>query len=173
MSTTEILINIGFVAIVLRQMRERHLAPRDLVRPLALLALVASTYLHGIPTGGNDLVLIGLCMTLGLTLGGLSAAATTVRPDGEGGALVRARGIAAVLLAAGIGARMAFAYAAAHGAGPAIAGFSIAHHITGSQAWTAALVLMAICEVTTRLAVVHLRAMRVSTGTARTAPVHA
>jgi hypothetical protein len=68
---------------------------------------------------------------------------------------------------------MAFAYAAAHGAGPGIARFSVAHHITGSEAWTAALVLMAICEVTTRLAVVHLRAQRISTGIARTAPVHA
>ena len=45
---------------------------------------------------------------------------------------------------AGVGARMAFAFAATHGAGPAIGRFSVAHHITGSGAWVAALVMMAL-----------------------------
>jgi len=46
---------------------------------------------------------------------------------------------------------------AAHGAGPAIAQFSVAHHITGSPAWVAALVMMALADVLTRLAVIYLR----------------
>ena len=50
---------------------------------------------------------------------------------------------------------MAFAFAATHGAGPAIARFSIAHQITGSGAWVAALVMMALADVLTRLAVVY------------------
>jgi hypothetical protein len=58
---------------------------------------------------------------------------------------------------AGVGARMAFYFAATHGAGPAIAAFSIAHHITGSAAWTAALVMMALADVLTRLVTVYLR----------------
>ena len=42
-------------------------------------------------------------------------------------------------------------------AGPAVAAFSIAHHITGSAAWTAALVMMALADVTARLVTVYLR----------------
>ena len=57
----------------------------------------------------------------------------------------------------GVGARLAFAIAAGNGAGPAIARFSIAHHITGSAAWIAALVMMALADVLTRLAVIYLR----------------
>ena len=63
---------------------------------------------------------------------------------------------------AGVGARMAFAFAATHGAGPAIGRFSIAHQITGSGAWVAALVMMALADVLTRLAVVWMRGRRLA-----------
>jgi hypothetical protein len=43
-----------------------------------------------IPTAGNDLVLIGLSLTLGVTSGGLCAAATHMRPAPGGGVLTRA-----------------------------------------------------------------------------------
>ena len=56
-----------------------------------------------------------------------------------------------------MGARLAFAIAAGNGAGPAIARFSVAHHITGSAAWVAALVMMALADVLTRLVVIYLR----------------
>jgi hypothetical protein len=59
---------------------------------------------------------------------------------------------------------MGFAYAATHGAGPAIAHFSAAHHVT-ADAWVAAFVLMAIAEAVTRLLVIHLRARRLAAGT--------
>jgi hypothetical protein len=57
---------------------------------------------------------------------------------------------------------MVFYFAATHGAGPAIARFSIAHHITGSAAWTAALDMMALADVLTRLVVVFLRGRRLT-----------
>jgi hypothetical protein len=57
---------------------------------------------------------------------------------------------------------MVFYFAATHGAGPAIAAFSIAHHITGSAAWTAALVMMALADVLTRLVVIYLRGRRLT-----------
>jgi hypothetical protein len=63
---------------------------------------------------------------------------------------------------------MVFYFAATHGAGPAIAAFSIAHHITGPAAWTAALVMMALADVTARLVTVYLRGRRL---TASTTPV--
>ena len=52
--------------------------------------------------------------------------------------------LAASMWVGGVGARLAFAVAAGNGAGPAIARFSVAHHITGSSAWIAALVMMAL-----------------------------
>ncbi len=36
------------------------------------------------------------------------------------------------------------------------------HHITGSNAWVAALVMMALADVLTRLAVVYLRGRRLA-----------
>jgi hypothetical protein len=41
-----------------------------------------------------------------------------------------------------VGARLAFAVAVSYGAGPETARFSVAHQITGSSAWVAALVMM-------------------------------
>ena len=60
---------------------------------------------------------------------------------------------------------MVFYFAATHGAGPAIAAFSIAHHITGPAAWTAALVMMALADVLTRLAVVWIRGRQLTATT--------
>jgi hypothetical protein len=59
-------------------------------------------------------------------------------------------------LIAGIGSRMVFAFAISHGARHSVASFSIAHHI-GAAAWPVALVLMALLEVSTRIAIVQLR----------------
>ena len=51
---------------------------------------------------------------------------------------------------------MVFAFALSHGAYHAVASFSIAHQI-GAAAWPVALVLMALLEVSTRIAIVQLR----------------
>jgi hypothetical protein len=92
-------------------------------------------------------------------IGGL---ATRLRPGPGGRPLGRAGVLAASMWIAGVGARMVFYFAATHGAGPAIAAFSIAHHITGSAAWTAALVMMALAGMLTRLVVVYLRGRRLT-----------
>ena len=55
---------------------------------------------------------------------------------------------------------MGFAYATGHGAGPATERFSVAHSITSVDAWVAALFMMALAEVVTRLAVLWLRSSR-------------
>ena len=95
-------------------------------------------------------------------MGAIGGLATRLRPGADGRPLGRAGVLAASMWIAGVGARMAFYFAATHGAGPAIAAFSIAHHITGSAAWTAALVMMALADVLTRLAVVYLRGRRLT-----------
>ena len=71
-------------------------------------------------------------------------------------------------MVAGVGARMVFYFAATTAPAQPFAAFSIAHHITGSAAWTAALVMMALADVLTRLVVVFLRGHRL---TVKAAPV--
>jgi hypothetical protein len=161
MTPTDYLINAAFLLlVVLRQTRERQLDRRSVVIPLALVFFVAQHYVHTLPTAGNDLVFIGLLTGLGVSLGLLGGFATRVRVAG-GVALARVGWLAGGLLVAGIGSRMVFAFAVSHGAEPAIRTFSIAHHI-GAAAWTVALVAMALCEVTVRIAIVQLRARRVT-----------
>jgi hypothetical protein len=158
--TTGDLINIVLLLLVVRQVRERRQDMRALLLPVVLVGAAAAYYLRSIPTGGNDVALVALCASLGVIMGGLGAALTHLRRDGAGVALARAGWAAASLWVVGVGARMAFAYAAEHGAGPSIGRFSLAHHITGANAWIAALVLMALADVLTRLLVVRLRAAR-------------
>jgi len=169
MRTTDYLINAVFVLIVFRQARERELDRRSVIIPLAIIAYVAQLYVHSIPTSGNDLVLVAALGTVGLTLGVASGFATRVRAGEHGLAVARVGWLAGGLLIAGIGSRMVFAFAISHGARHAVASFSIAHQI-GAAAWPVALVLMALLEVSTRIAIVQLRgrnAMRSSSGAIR------
>ncbi len=165
MTLTDYLINAMFLLVVARQARERELDRRSIVIPLVLVFFVAQMYLPSIPTAGNDLVLIGLLAALGLTLGVASGFATHVRAGANGRAVARVGWLAATLLVAGIGSRMVFAFAVSHGLRSELASLSIAHHISAA-AWPPALVLMAICEVTTRVAIVQLRGRKAISDTA-------
>jgi hypothetical protein len=158
MTSSEYLLNAAFVVLVLRQVRERQLDRRSVIVPLVLMFFVGAQYLHSVPTAGNDLVFIVLLAAVGLALGVLGGFATRVRVEG-GVALARVGWIAGGLLVAGIGSRMAFAFAIGHGFEPVVRGFSIAHQI-GPAAWAAAFVLMALVEVGSRIAVVQARGRR-------------
>ena len=160
MTTSEYLLNAAFVLLVLRQARERELDRRSVTVPLMLMVLVGAQYLHTVPTAGNDLVLITGLALVGLVSGLLGGFATRMRAGTNGVALARVGWIAGALLVAGIGARMAFAFAVTHGFEPSVRAFSIAHQI-GAAAWPVALVLMALIEVGARIAVVQIRGRRI------------
>jgi hypothetical protein len=159
MRTTDYLINAVFVLIVLSQARERELDRRSVIIPLAVLVYVAQMYVHSIPTAGNDFLLVAALGTVGLTLGVASGLATHVRAGENGLAVARVSWLAGALLIAGISSRMVFVFAIHHGARHAVASFSMAHQI-GAAAWPVALVLMALLEVGTRIAIVQLRGHR-------------
>ncbi len=163
MNISDYLINAVFVLVVLRQARERQLDLRSLVVPLLVVAFVAHIYIHSIPTAGNDLVLVAVLAGVGLVLGVLGGSATHIRIGDDGLPMVRVGWIAGALLIAGICARTVFVFAVHNGAEPAIANFSIAHHI-GAAAWPVALVSMALLEVTVRLVTVQIRARRMTMG---------
>ncbi len=157
MTITDYLINVLFVLVVLRQARERRVDLRSLLVPLVTVFFVARNYVHSIPTTGNDLVLVGALVSVGLILGISGGYATHVRRAADREVFARVGWVAAALLIAGISARMIFVFAVHNGAEPAIRSFSIANHI-GAPAWPLALVAMALVEVAARQGTVHLRA---------------
>lgn len=131
------------------------------------------TFLHAVPAGGSDITLDLLALSAGAAMGAIGGLATRLRPGADGRPLGRAGALAAGMWIAGVGARMVFYFAVTHGAGPAIAAFSIAHHITGPAAWAAALVMMALADVLTRLAVVWMRGHRLTATVTPPAPASA
>ena len=170
---TTYLVSASLILLVIRQIREHPLDPRSLAVPVLAVGAAAVMFLHSVPAGGSDLALEAACVAAGAAMGAIGGLATRLRLDADGRPLGRAGVLAASMWIGGVGARLAFAIAAGNGAGPAIARFSIAHHITGSSAWVAALVMMALADVLTRLAVIWLRGRRLAAGPAAAARIPA
>jgi hypothetical protein len=157
MTTTDYLIDSALVLLVLLQIRERELTTKTLVRPLIILAIAVVNYLHGIPTSGNDLVLAGALGLLGGLIGVASGATVIFRPTSEGSVMFRAGLASAVFWVLGMGSRFAFAYWSSHGGMDSIGRFSVQHSISGGEAWTVALLAMAVFEVLGRTLVMAAR----------------
>jgi hypothetical protein len=157
MTFSDYFIDIALIALVVLQVRGRRLTLHSLLLPVALSSWAAITYLHGIPTAGNDLVLVVLGAGLGITLGALAGFFTNVTVGADGHPFAKAGALAAILWVAGVGTRLAFQLYVSHGGASAIARFSASHSITSVEAWVAALILMAVGEALTRNAVVAFR----------------
>ena len=157
MTFSDYLLDIILVGVVLLQIRGRRLTLRSLLLPIGIVVFAATQYLHGIPTGGNDLGLVAVGVTAGTALGVLTGLFTSVRPGTDGLPYAKAGAMAAILWLVGVGSRFAFQVYASHGGGPAVARFGAHHAITSPAAWTAALILMAFGEVIARTAVLGLR----------------
>jgi hypothetical protein len=158
MNLFDYLFPLLLILSVLRQVRGRRLDWFQLAWPVALVIWAATKYLHGFPLKGNDLVLVVTTTVTGLVLGTLAGLLTTVyrRPDGT--LMAKATVATIVLWILGTAGRLVFGLYAQHGGGPAIASFSLAHHIAFS-AWPSALILMALCEVAGRTLVLAGRAL--------------
>lgn len=169
MTTSDYLIDITLIGIVLLQVRGRRLTTRSLLLPVGIVAYVASEYLRGIPTAGNDLVLVLGCAAVGALLGALAGHFTRVRPDAQGIPVAKAGLVAAGLWILGTAGRLAFQIYASHGGGGAIERFSTSHAITSVAAWTDALILMALCEAVIRTAILGWRANAIHRAASTTA----
>jgi hypothetical protein len=159
MTTTDWILDIALLLVVFRQIREGRIDARFVLIPLGIVGWAVHNYVHTIPTAGNDLALLGVFVVIGAALGIGGGVATRVRYDGQH-ALAQAGFVAAALWVVGMGMRMAFQLWVEHGGAPTVAHFSAAHDITGSDAWVAALLMMALTEVVTRIGVIVLRAYR-------------
>ncbi len=65
MTTTDYLIDSVLVLLVLLQIKERTLTTKTLIRPLLIVGIAVANYLRGVPTAGNDLVLVAILAIVG------------------------------------------------------------------------------------------------------------
>ena len=168
-TATMYVVNAVLVLMVIRQIREHPLDLRSLAVPVLAVGAAAALFLHSVPVAGNDFILELACVAAGATMGAVAGLAYKLRRGSDGRALGRAGWLAAGLWITAVGARMAFAIADKNGAGPAIGRFSMAHQITGEPAWVAALIMMALADVLTRLVVIYVRGRRLTATPARSA----
>jgi hypothetical protein len=164
MTTTDYLIDSALVLLVLLQVKERTLTTKALVRPLVILTIAVANYLHGIPTAGNDLVLVGVLALLGLSIGVASGQTVLMRRGRAGNVLARAGWASAIFWVLGMGSRFAFAVWISHGGASVVGQFSAQHAITSAEAWTAALLAMAVFEVCGRTLVMATRRHQLQQG---------
>lgn len=157
MTTTDYLIDSALVLLVLFQIKERRLTTEALIRPLVIVSIAVVTYLHGIPTAGNDLVLIGVLAAVGLTIGIASGQTVLMRRGSAGEVLARSGWGSAFFWVLGMGSRFAFLIWINNGGAATIGHFSAQHSITGAEAWTVALLAMVVCEVCGRSLVQAVR----------------
>lgn len=159
MTTTEYLMNIGLIGLVVLQIRGHKITRARLLIPVVMTLWAASQFVHNIPTAGNDVVLEMTLAVVGAGLGLAAGLATSVKRMGPI-AFARAGTAAAALWIIGIGARMGFSIWVTHGGQGAVAHFSAANAITSGAAWGTAFVLMALLEVTVRTGIMYRKAVQ-------------
>jgi hypothetical protein len=157
MTTTDYLIDSVLVLLVLFQIKERTLTNRQLFRPLIILGIAVANYLHGIPTQGNDLVLVGVLATAGAAIGIASGVTVILHRQADDLVTFRSGWLSGFFWVLGMGSRFGFIYWSTHGGVGTIASFSANHQITGTEAWTVALLAMAVFEVCGRTLTMALR----------------
>ncbi|HEY1689661.1 MAG TPA: hypothetical protein VGF95_12455 [Solirubrobacteraceae bacterium] len=160
MTATDYILDSLLVLLVLMQIKERELKTRTMIRPLVIVGIAAANYLHGVPTAGNDLVLVAVLASLGATIGIASGKTVMMRTDADGRVLARSGWISGIFWVLGMGSRFAFLIWITHGGASALETFSIHHSITSHEAWTVALLAMAVFEVAGRTLVIAARRRR-------------
>ncbi len=160
MTTTDWIIDVALILIVVRQLRAERLRAFVVLLPLGICAFVASHYLKTVPTAGNDLLLVGGFLVLGAALGLAGGMLTRVTTRG-GDVYLQARFGAASLWVTSMTARLLFIiWISSDSGAESLARFSGHHDITSSDAWQDALVLMALAEVVVRMGTIVVRGVR-------------
>lgn len=164
MTASQYLLNVALLGFVLFSNLGTHAFDRrrSVVRPIALAAVIGSTFLTSVPSAGNDRVLEAAGLLAGVTLGVASALLVRVHRT-KAGVVTSAGASFAALWIAAIGGRVLFSYGADHWFSRGISNFSRSHSITSADAWTTAFVLMALAMVLTRVLVTAAQATMLQT----------
>lgn len=161
MTFTQIALFAGLAGYLIATQVGRHrVTLHRFILPVAAVVFVGFQYLKGIPTAGGDLNFELILSLVGVGFGLVAAGCVRIERDPGSGRLMMRAGIAyALVWIVALGGRLAFAWAATHGWGRQVGEFSMQHAITGSAAWTAAFILMALAMVGTRTVVLGTRSM--------------
>jgi hypothetical protein len=155
----ELGINLALlIAVVFTQLGRRVVTRRRFTIPLIIVAVAGFEYLRGVPTGGGDVPFYFIGAAAGALFALAASFFVNVQRD-EAGQIIAETGVMyALVWLVVIGGRIAFAETATHTSfGQIVGTFSRSEMITGSRAWRAMFVLMALAMVLTRLAVLAVR----------------
>jgi hypothetical protein len=170
MSPIDYITDSALVLLVVLQMKQKVLTNRTLLRPVIILTVAVVSYFKTFPTAGNDIPLIVAISALGAILGVLSGLSVMMARNAEGQVTAQAGAASAIFWVLGMGSRFAFAvWAASAGGAVHIVRFSVQHHITSAQAFTVALLGMAVCEVLGRTLVMVVRRSQLQSSGAQVA----
>ena len=161
MNWTDIIISAGLIFLVLRQIRGRKLTTAGLIWPVGLVLWAAFDYLKTIPPYTSDITFVVVLAFTGVVLGTACGLLTTVYLFG-GAVKAKARPVAAVLWTIGMASRIVFGLFALHGGADIIAKMSSQLNLHAESTWSTALIVMALCEVLSRSAVLGLRRLRIA-----------
>jgi hypothetical protein len=157
MNISDYIIDSLLVLLVLMQIKERPMSRKPLIRPLIILGVAVVSYLHGVPSQGNDLELLGVFAVTGGLIGLASGITVIMRRNREGVVTFRSGWVSGFFWVLGMGSRFGFIYWITHGGVDSIAHFSANHQISGGEAWTVALLGMAVAEVLARTLTLAVR----------------
>jgi hypothetical protein len=144
MSTFSYILDSALVLLVLMQIKERRLTTTSIIRPIVIVAIAVVSYLNGVPSAGNDLVLVAVLACVGALIGIASGQTLFMRRDADGNVLARAGWASAFFWVLGMGSRFAFIYWTSHSGAHDLGTFSANHSITSAEAWTVALLAMVL-----------------------------
>lgn len=166
MTPAELLLNLALlVAIVFSQLGRRVVTRRRFTIPLLIVAIAGLEYLRGAPTVAGDLRFYIIGAAVGALFALVASLFVRVERDPSGQIVARTGVAYALVWLVVIGGRVAFAEAATHTTfGNTVASFSRAESISGSGAWRAMFVLMALTMVVTRLAILGARSAQLRFG---------
>jgi hypothetical protein len=159
MTPAELAINLALlVAVVFTQLGRRVVTRRRFTIPLIIVAVAGFEYLRGVPGGGDDVPFYIIGAAAGALFALLASLFVHVERDEAGQIVADTSRMYALVWLVVIGGRIAFAEAATHTSfGKTVGAFSRSEMITGTDAWRAMFVLMALAMVLTRLAVLGAR----------------
>jgi len=162
MNALDYVLDAVLVATIFLQFWGRRLTPRNLLFPVAIVVYFLVVYLKGVPTEGNDLLLVAGGVFLGLVFG-VGAGTFTRVYTAEKGIYAKAGPLAAAFWTVGVVLRTAFSlYATDGGAGAdrRIGDLMRSLNVTSANAIVACLLLMVLVEVGSRQLIVGLRYLR-------------
>jgi hypothetical protein len=157
MTSYDYVAAVVLVLLVIPQVSGTRLTLRNLLLPLALVVLIGALSLRSIPRQGNDDSLYEAAVVVGFLFGAGCAYNTRLIRLTDGGVMAKAGFLAAALWIAGMATRLLFVYEEEHGGQAAIDRFSRERMISGTAAWGAALIFMALAQVVSRVVLLRTR----------------